>query len=352
MTTPRSLQVDLERTPYYHCISRVVRRAYLCGTDDSTGQNYEHRKTWLVNRFQDLTQIFAIQIPAYAVMDNHYHLVLCVDSDAASNWSDDEIIQRWEKIFYDDAKKLIALRNNGLADDRFQETLLKWKERLTSISWFMRCINEPLARLSNKEDNCTGRFWEGRFKSQALLDEAALISAMAYTDLNPIRAKMASSLEDSEFTSIHERIQFIKKQQKEQMNDNSIVNKKIKSMGSAVIAKQPTHLMPFSPELNAINTPVLSKLPATLPFHLLDYLELVDTTGRILRENKRGYISDNIKPILQGLNLTSEGWLMMVNHLESDFGHAVGHDTMLNTFKVNLKRKLKGSAKAKIYYVA
>jgi REP element-mobilizing transposase RayT len=321
MATPRSQQIDLERTPYYHCISRVVRRAFLCGTDYVTGKNFDHRKAWLVDRFKYLANIFSIKICSYAVMDNHYHLVLFVDEPAALNWSEEELVRRWSLLFPNDAAKL------GLAPDR-QDKLKKWEDRLKDISWFMRCLNEPLARIANKEDECTGRFWEGRFKTQALLDEAALLTAMAYTDLNPIRSQLAQTPEESDFTSIKERIEVLQKGSKKQI-------------------QQPTDLMPFAAHIKNQKNSI-----PVIEFHLSDYLELVDATGRIIREDKKGFIPEHIQPILNRLNLTSEGWLMMVNHLESDFAHAVGHEEQLNTFKPDRIRKFKGSAKAKLYYAA
>ena len=79
MTHPRSVLISLEITPYYHCMARCVRRAFLCGKDKESGRSFDHRKTWLVRRIKMLAEVFAIDIPAYAVMSNHYHLVLHVD---------------------------------------------------------------------------------------------------------------------------------------------------------------------------------------------------------------------------------------------------------------------------------
>jgi hypothetical protein len=46
----------------------------------------------------------------------------------------------------------------------------KARERLQSLGWFMKCLKEPLARLANREEQTRGTFFDGRFKSVAILD--------------------------------------------------------------------------------------------------------------------------------------------------------------------------------------
>ena len=317
MTTARSAQIDLTATPYYHCMSRCVRGAYLCGEHSETGKDYSHRRGWIAARIKQLSESFAIQIAAYAVMSNHYHLVLHVNLEQAKAWQEEEIIARWGNIFPQDAKKITGL-------DTFlrQEKLTLWKDRLANVSWFMRCLNERIARLSNEEDDTQGRFWEGRFKSQALLDEGAVLSAMAYVDLNPIRAKVALTPEQSDFTSIQERIQVAKRKG---------------------VRAHPPQLMAFGPT---------ESTPCALPFTLIDYLELVDTTGRFLREDKRGAIPAQLAPILTRLNLTLSGYLEIVSHLEESFCYAVGQAKHLESFASHVRRRSpKGIRSAKAYYL-
>ncbi len=163
----------------------------------------------------------------------------------------------------------------------------------------MRELNESIARMANKEDKCTGRFWEGRFKSQALLDEAALVSCLAYVDLNPIRAKMEKTPETSKHTSIKTRIEMAKSNQ-----------------------TQPKTLLPFIGYER-------EDQPEGLPFKFTDYLELIDLTGRVIREDKRGNIDVSLTPILQRINLTSEQWLEVSTGFEKNFGSAVGSEMLL-----------------------
>ena len=200
MTQSRQTQVSLDDTPFYHCMGRCVRGAYLCGEDSATGRNYEHRKQWIVDRLRELSSIFSIEICAYAVMSTHYHAVLHVGREQAEAWDDREVVDRWRQLFSGGVLVERFLRGEAKSPAelaKVRELVAEWRERLTDISWFMRCLNESIARRANAEDHCKGRFWEGRFKSQALLDEAAVLTCMAYVDLNPTRAAMAETPETS-----------------------------------------------------------------------------------------------------------------------------------------------------------
>ncbi|MGL5906303.1 MAG: transposase, partial [Shewanella sp.] len=209
MTIPRSRQISLEDTTHYHIVSRCVRRAFLCGQDAASKKSYAHRREWVVAKIAQLSQLFAIGICAYAVMSNHYHIVLRVEPQIAHAWAEGEVVERWGHLF--NLPQLIRRWQNQEPLDALEIAELKrlielWRERLHSISWFVRLLNESIARQANGEDNCKGHFWEGRFKCQALLTENALLACMAYVDLNPVRAAIANTPESSDFTSIKQRI--------------------------------------------------------------------------------------------------------------------------------------------------
>ena len=203
MTYARSTLVDSENPGFYHLVSRCVRRAWLCGLDPITSRSYEHRRTWIEERITHLSKIFAVEVFGYAVMSNHYHIVVRLDPNAPQNWSDEDVARRWISIS--------PAKNQSQIDDRVQlmlrdQTRLKeCRDRLGSLSWYMRYIKEPIARRANREDNCTGRFWEGRYGSTALLDEDAALSGMVYVDLNPVRAGISIDPVDSRFTSVRKR---------------------------------------------------------------------------------------------------------------------------------------------------
>jgi REP element-mobilizing transposase RayT len=298
---PRKSLISDDATPYYHCVSRCVRRAFLCGTDAHSGQSFDHRRQWIEDRIKKLSQVFAIDICGYAVMSNHYHVVLRIDRDQALRWETTEVIRRWHHLFtgHPFTERYLAGGSLLTVERQVVEDLAdRWRARLRDVSWFMRCLNEPIARDANREDDCTGRFWEGRFKSQALLDEKALAACLTYVDLNPIRAGMAETPETSDHTSIKERI-------------HAMLNSK------AGEERQPSTLLPF------VGNP-REEMPKGLPFRLSDYLELVDWTGRVMRDDKRGAIDGDLPPILERLQIDPSYWLHMATHFESRFKGLVG----------------------------
>ena len=193
MALPRGKYVKDGQIGVYHCTTRCVRRAFLCGMDHYTGQSFEHRKTWVEQRLFLLAECFAVAIHAYAVMSNHLHVVLQLDPAWLAPWPDAEVAARWVKLYppREDTEAARALKRERLLQQ--PERLTVVRTRLSDLSWFMKCLAEPIARQANAEDSCKGRFWEGRFKAQRLCDERALLAAMAYVDLNPIRAGLAST---------------------------------------------------------------------------------------------------------------------------------------------------------------
>ena len=191
-----------------------------------------------------------------------------MDRDAAQAWSLREVVERWHQLF---AATLIS------------QTFLSGKP-----------LNEAIARQANEEDGCTGRFWEGRFKSQALLDETALLACMAYVDLNPVRAKLATSPEKSKYTSVRKRVRTALKEQ-----------------------TQPVELLPFVGSQQQDSS-------KGIPFAFADYLELLDWTGRAIRDDKAGYMDAAQLPILQRLGLEARSWQELSQSFESLFHSLVG----------------------------
>ncbi len=305
MPRPRKQLVCVGDTPYYHVFSRCVRRAFLCGVDRESGRSYEHRRAWIEDRIRVLSSLFSIHLCAYAVMSNHYHLVVKLDPDESRGWSDDEVLQRWTSLFrgpllvqrYRAGEALTAAEH-----DTVRSIAAVYRQRLGDLSWFMKCLNEPIARQANAEDGCTGHFWEARFQSQALRSERALLAAMAYVDLNPIRAGMAPRPEDSEYTSIRRRIR-----------DDGDPHEQLGPV-TRVLERGELHhfeapirpLLPFSDTIDPMDGSQSST--DSLPMREPDYVQLVDATGRMIAPGKRGRIDASLVSILDRLGLSSSEW--------------------------------------------
>ena len=309
MPRPRKSQIAVEVTPYYHCVSRCVRRAFLCGEDRFSGRSYEHRRVFIENEILRLAQVFYLDVVAYAVMSNHYHVVLFMDQRTQTLADSKDIVTRWHQIHKGNRVSKKYLDGDFLEPHEIKqlnELIDKWRENLGSISWYMRVLNEKVARMANIEDEVTGRFWEGRFKCQALLDDQALLSCMAYVDLNPIRSAMANSPEKSDHTSIKYRVNRLK--------EITEFNEKCTNRGRSLEADV---LHPFAGNLRAGST-------NGVVFNFADYLQLVDWTGRQIRDNKVGAIDGTNDPILKRLAISPDHWVYLCTYFESRFKGLVG----------------------------
>ena len=289
MTYARKILIPKGSPGTFHCVSRCVRRAFLCGEDPLTGRSFEHRRQWVEDRIHELAGIFGVAIWGYAVMSNHLHVVVQILPEVVSRWSNAEIAERWMRL-YTRQDQNPEMRAEVLAgnDERIKEL----RERLSNLSWLMRCLVEPIARAANKEDICKGRFWEGRFKCQSLLDDNALLAAMAYVDLNPVRAQICDTLEASVHTSARQRLTVIEQE-------------------SAAADR------PLAPIAGNCGMCVLRMTQA-------EYLILLDFTGRQIRADKRSTIEGQPPAALARLGYRSETWTRQVLAVKSDFSRAMG----------------------------
>jgi REP element-mobilizing transposase RayT len=316
--------VDEGEVGVYHCVSRCVRRAFLCGQDALTGRNFDHRKDWIQSRMEELASIFAVDVLGFSAMSNHIHVVLRNRPDLTAQWTDEEVAIRWWRLH--------PLRRNadgspaepqpqeiaGLLAD--SEALAEHRRRLSSISWWMRSLCEPIARRANREDRVTGRFWEGRFKSQALLDESAILACSIYVDLNPIRAKLADTPETSQYTGAFERILARQAAAAATLEKNQrAMNGPTRDAWLSPVPEQDA-----SAAAHSAGRLARASDRGFLPMSLDDYLRLLDWTGRELRADKRGAIPAELRPILERLAINADTWLDTVSCFGRWFHRAVG----------------------------
>ena len=320
MAVPRSQLVDPGRSGCYHLVSRCVRRAFLCGD----GQ--EHRRQWIEDGLKLSASAFAVDILAFAVMSNHMHVVVRTDPERAQAWSDREVTERWARLFpMIDTTTAEAMPWPQETVERYAadpEWVAIRRGRLASLSWLMRLLKQRIARRANREDDCRGHFWEGRFTSVPLLDQGALIACMVYNDLNPIRAGMATTLEDSDHTSVQRRIHA------RQAHHQACLLIEQQHLGTLPPDEQATvrGQAADGPEQGLWIAPMArTRMSNHHPaIDLDDYLQLVERTGRLLVKGKRGAIPAECLPLFERLGLDAERWLAVMTGDRSFLGSAVG----------------------------
>lgn len=356
--TNRSELFDPTTPGAYHCIQRVVRRAMLCGYDFATDKSYDHRRGWIEERLKTLAASFGIDLLNYAVMSNHCHMTLRNRPDVVETWTNEEVARRWWSLFpkrKNKDKTPAEPTENDLKSFMAPGYCKQLRARLSDISWWMRSFAEPIARRSNKEDGAKGRFWEGRFKSQRLADETALLACSAYIDLNPIRAGLVDSIDKSNYTSAYTRIQASVAYEKE------VARRKRKKCyrKRAAQAKREGRPAPIiSVREDAFLAPIMvderaSAYAGAMPskngrrasdkgyLHLSSeaYLKFVDWTGRQIRhDGKKGRIPYYVEPILKRLGLSSEMWCDTVKRYSKIFKSVAGTPETLAREAIALKR--------------
>jgi REP element-mobilizing transposase RayT len=308
--------IDESTLGVYHCINRCVRRAFLCGEDPVSGNNFDHRKDWIQRRLEFLAGQFAIDVLGFSVMSNHFHTILRNRPDVVASWSDSEVASRWWNLFPARRDSDGSPAKPRRADLKaLVSQIKKLRRRLSSISWLMRCLCENVARRANKEDDSSGRFWQGRYKSQKLLDETSILACAIYVDLNPIRAMVTTTPEESRFTSAYQRIQARHQRARRRSGSPDAF------AGDGWLS--PIDLQDEERSLASQQSRRASDR-GFLPLKLDEYLQLLDWTGRQVRADRRGTIPAHLAPILARLQVSASCWVDVVTGFGRWFARAVG----------------------------
>ena len=308
MTMARAHLVDISITRWYHCITRSVRRAFLLGEEPHI------RKQWIENRLQELAGIFAVSVGGFSVMDNHLHLLVRLDPDTTKTWSDEDVVRRWGKLFppRDKSRQPLPVTKTWV-EWRLQDA--QWvataRDRLQSLSWFMKCLKEPLSRLANRQDKARGAFFEERFKSIAILDDEALLATCAYIDLNPVAAGIAEVPEASPHTSITTRVEHVKHQGRT-ADLTAAGSGSVAGSNAAGGLEESIWLCPIEDRrsLDSTREGMIERFP------LRSYVLLVEYTGRLFR-NRKAKISAELSGILERIGSNAESWWARIEKLKT-----------------------------------
>ena len=328
------------------------------GDDPLTGKNFDHRKAWMEDELQRLAACFGIDLLTFAILSNHFHLILRSRPDVVQAWSDEEVARRWlmlcpyRKDEEGRAKDPKESEISSIAKD--SKRLTEIRSRLSDISWWMRLLSQSIAQRANRDDKEVGKFWQARFKAVRLLDETAVLACSAYVDLNPIRAAIAETVEGSDYTSVQrralsQRVRAKSKVVKSTAGDDS--QAKAESSKPASQSKSDAMLAPITiDELHDAIGAVPSKSSSRasdkgyLPMTLASYLDLLNFTAHQVRvvkqsqsrkgHSKRGQ-SEHDKPkrvqppsaadsVFRRLGISQEVWLELVNRFDQLFYTVAG----------------------------
>lgn len=342
----RSNEIDLTRCRVYHVVSRCVRALHLLGSDD------EARKELCMRCLEMLAQATAVEVAGFSLMNNHLHLLLRVDVERADGWSNQEVVGRWLMLhpqrngYFQPIDSDATFVEKIAADSQWVETT---RQKLCSISQFMKELKQRIAQAANRADHVTGAFWEGRYKVKAVRDEAQMLATLAYIDLNPFAADLCKKPEDGSYTSLQGRLGrdepvaatesrplYASRGKRHNAQQETGTNHAAQGSPASPASAPPPHrvtpssrqpsstwLVPFDErrksrrlkQRHRRNAPDTCPIPphrdvtkpVLLPgLSLRVYLNLVDATARLLRGGKKRLGRDT-EPILKRLAITPAG---------------------------------------------
>lgn len=335
----RSEIVATDEVQAFHLVNRCVRKSFLCGKDLQTGRDFSHRKNWIRDRLEELAGIFAIEILSYSVMDNHVHVVVKTRPDLVRSWSDGQTALRWWNLFpqrrHQDGTPAVPTEQELHAIQIDRSRLIQLRKRLSCVSWFMRCLAEPIARRANREEETTGRFWDGRFFAQPLLDEAAIAACIAYVELNALRARTAHTLEESEFNSARDRID----DRKAASAIRGSQQKRKAVEGSRAGWLSPIELRHDLKKSELSGSKRRASNQGCLPMSQDQYLTLLDWTGRQTHRGKPGATPVDAPPILERLGMDPNHWLAIVRDFRKVFRFEAGRPESRLVFRQQRKQR-------------
>ncbi len=317
----------------FHVCSQCVRQAFLLGIDRTTGRDYTHRRQWFLDRLQLLTANFMVDVGFAAILSNHFHLVLRTNPRLVNRMGTWEVARRWLRVY--PGKRVLEgpwiepseEQVKALAQDK--EKIAKIRKRLSNVSWFMSALCEFIARKANREDDCKGRFFAGRFACREITSDGGLLICGMYVDLNQIRAGEAATPESSIYCSIAWRIAAGAKTGRKKQRESHSADEWL-----APLTLEPEHLgeVPCESGRRASDKGLLS-------MSFKEYLKLLDWVGRQVSTDKKGAIPSGLAPILQRLGIQSAELVETVENLTRRFRRMIGPAEQMSARAAEAGRK-------------
>lgn len=332
-----------------HVMNRVVRRCFLMGTDSVSGKNYDHRKAWFELELRRLAVGFGIDLIGFAILSNHFHLILRSRPDVVATWDDSVVVRRWLGLCPARRKKDGSAAPPSDAELKSivsdHERVSEIRSRLSDISWWMRLLCQRIAQRANREDQEQGKFWQSRYRAVRLVDEEALLACSAYVDLNPIRAALAETIEASDHTSAQRRAQALRRNQGKPSQKMAGTGKSYMPTVSNAEASD-EFLAPveidearddLGPRPNLLGIRCSDK--GILPMPTAAYLELLDWTARKLRNGKPGSTPRSATPVFERLKIKREMWFELVTQFGRLFSSVAGRPCCVDGMRTKILGK-------------